>query len=77
MEKLILVEEAKKNVAGSEERKQELIRLMNCAIENQSKNGFRWANLPTSANEIEQSWLKDELVLSGFTVKNNHPIVNW
>jgi len=77
MKKLITATEAKKLVAGSEERKQELIGLMNGAIESQAQQGMRWAHLPSSANDIEQTWLKDELVLAGFTVNNGNPAVNW
>jgi hypothetical protein len=77
MEKLITIKEAKKLVAGSEERKQELIVLMNKEIESQAQIGKRWAGLPSSANVFEQSWLKDELVLAGFLVQDSHPAVKW
>lgn len=69
--------EAQKLVAGSEERKQELIGLMNGVIESQAQKGLRWAHLPTTANEIERSWLKDELVLQDFKVIDGNPAVSW
>ena len=77
MKKLITKSEAEKLVAGSEERKQELIGMVNSHIQDQAQRGLRWAHLPSSANETEQSWLKDELTLNGFTVKDGNPAVNW
>ena len=77
MKKLITKKEAAKLVAGSEERKQELISMVNLHIEDQAKRGLRWAHLPSSANEIERKWLEEELVLSGFTIKDGNPAVNW
>jgi len=77
MKKLITKEEAQKLVAGSEERKQELISMVNSHIEDQAQRGLRWAHLPSGANEVESNWLKEELTLGGFTVKDGNPAVNW
>lgn len=77
MNKLISSEEAAKLVAGSEERKNELISDMNRHIESQSKNGLRWAHLPANAIDVEKDWLRDELVLAGFTVKLGDPAITW
>lgn len=77
MKKLISATEAKNLVSGSDERKAQLIDLINGAIESQAQQGKRWAHLPSSTTEIEQTWLKEELTLAGFTIQDHHPIVNW
>jgi hypothetical protein len=77
MKKLISADEAKKLVCGSKERQDELIRIMNNLIIEQAQQGNRWAHLPTSANEVEREWLKDELRAAGFEIKQTNPVVNW
>lgn len=77
MEKLLSVEDAKKFVAGSKERKDELIKKVNSEIESQAKQGHRWSHLPQGMNDVEISWLKDQLCLNGFTINNSNPVINW
>lgn len=77
MKKLITKNEAAKLTAGSEERKQELIELANFEISSQAQKGLRWAHLPSIINNFEQEWLKEELVLKGFIIKDGDPVINW
>lgn len=77
MEKLMSLKDAQALVAGSVERKSELIESMNKIITNQAQRGLRWAHLPTESTDKEKDWLKDELVLNGFKVTTSDPAVNW
>ena len=77
MKRLITMEEAAKLVAGSEERKSEIIEQMNASISDQAKKGLRWDHLPSNLSELEKEWLSGELAINGFTVKNNHPAITW
>lgn len=77
MKKLIEASEAKKIVSGSDERKDELITLMNATIQSQAERGLRWAHLPSSASQFEKDWLIDELTLRGYKISNTDPVVGW
>ncbi len=79
MKRLINVDEAKALVIGTQGRKDKVIELMNAYIREQAKNGKKWAHFPPEieANEIERSWLTDELRIAGFTVVDEHPRVRW
>jgi len=77
MKELITAEEAKTLVAGSEERKQELIKLQNASIIAQSERGLRWSHFPVSIAEIERKFLADLLTENGFKVIEGNPAISW
>ena len=77
MEKLISAEEASKLVSGTEERKQELVKMLNKEISSNAEAGRRWAHFPSGISEYEKQLLSDWLVIKGFTVKDTHPAINW
>jgi hypothetical protein len=77
MRKLITAKEAKVLVAGSEERKQELIRLVNAEISSQAERGLCWSHFPNSTNEIERQFLAGLLVENGFKVIEGNPAISW
>lgn len=77
MENLITATEAKNLVSGSEERKSELIKLVNASIIAQSERGLRWSHLPSEISTVEENWLKDSLKINGFNVSDGHPAIVW
>ena len=77
MEKLITSKEAKNLVLKSEQRKDELIKLVNASIIERAESGDEWAHMPTIASETEIEWLEEELILNGFKVIDGHPAIRW
>lgn len=76
--KLITAIEAKQKVAGSEERKLELIKKINSVIISQSERGLRWAHFPSDMSIEEKKIMTDLLIENGFSVKESgHPAINW
>lgn len=79
MEKLITPREAILLVAGSMERKAELIKETNSAIIDQAKQGKRYTHLPYEISDAEKQWLKEELKTSGYSIKQEDAtvVVKW
>lgn len=74
---LITAKEAKKLVSGSEERKCELIHLVNSIIKDQAAKGLRWAHFPIGISEEEKEYLSGILTENGFTISESNPNINW
>lgn len=77
MSVLINVTDAAKLVAGSQKRRCAIIDDMNDLIKDSARDGNNWAHLPTGLSDPEILWIKEELILKGFTIKNTNPVVNW
>ncbi len=74
---LIAIKEVRKILAGSENRKHEITNELSELMKSAAAKGLTSCSLPAGLSDAEKEWLKEELVLEGYSMVNGMSMVCW
>lgn len=70
MIELVKLTEARKAVAGSKQRREKIIGLLNANIMREANKGMNWCAFPEGLTVEEQDWLRDVGTEAGYKVES-------